>query len=60
MGVLAAPMGVTMKKLNRYAALGLLLASTPLLMGGCESDVDVWGIVSIAIDATLAILSLVL
>jgi len=53
-------MGDTMKKLNRYAALGLLFASTPLLMGGCDSDVDVWGIVSISIDAALAILSLVL
>lgn len=49
-----------MKKLNRYATLGLLLAATPLLMGGCDSDVDVWGIVSIAIDAALSILSLVL
>jgi len=50
-----------MKKVNRIAALGLLLLSTPLLMGGCDSSgVDVWGIVSIAIDAALSILSLVL
>lgn len=50
-----------MKKFNRIAALAMLLLSAPLLMGGCESShVDVWGIVSISIEAALAILSLVL
>ena len=49
-----------MKKYRHALMFAPLFVLTPLLMGGCDSDVDVWGIVSIAIDATLAILSLVL
>jgi hypothetical protein len=50
-----------MKSAKRLAVLGLLCLATPLLMGGCDStDVEVWDIVWISIDAALAILSIVL